>query len=256
MALKKFITLIATTVLLLTNALPGHAAGKYDWWDVRSEGRWFSNGVVCWTKSTDIKVGNKAIFSVKLGQSRTFKKLGTAVGVSGDEMISATWDREQNYDLMKACAKGSKSVAFISPKTPEAPGAYILRIDMYNSKGKFLWNNDSKVLNDMWGADSGSSYFTNPPALFFTKSTYEKLNLYRTPVFTNQGNNRNACLVILDELSQSYNGGTTFITKKDLIYRIQQGGLGADLRRSFGGYAIPIGIKCASWMADYLPQYE
>jgi hypothetical protein len=253
---KKFITLIATALLLLANALPSHAAGKYDWWEIRSQGGWFRNGVICWTKSNEIKIGNKVTFSVKLGQSRTFKKLGTAVGVSGDKLISATWDRSQPDDLEKACGKGSKSVAFISPKTPEAPGAYILRIGMYNSKGRFLWNDDYKVLNDTYGADSGTSYFTNPPALFFTKSTYEKLNLYRTPVFTSQGNNRNACLVIFDQLSQTYSGATTIITKKDLIYRIQQGGLGVDLRRSFGGYVIPIAIKCAPWMVDYLPLYE
>jgi hypothetical protein len=250
---KKFMSLIATTVLIFTNALPSHAAGKYDWWAIRSDGSWFKNGVVCWNKSSDIKIGNKATFSVKLGQSQTFKTLGTAVGLSGDKLISATWDRTQPDDLMKACSNGSKSVAFISPKTPEAPGAYILRIAMYNSKGRFLWNNESKVLNDTSGADSGFSYFTNPPELYFTQKTYENLKYWPSLIgYTSTGNKRNACLVIRDFIN--YSGGHV-PTKSELIYNIQQGNAGDELRGFINGSAIPIALKCVPWMVDYIVQY-
>ena len=251
---KKLITVFATVLLVLTSAVSSQAAGKYDWWDIRSQGGWFKNGVVCWTKSSDIKVGNKATFSVKLGQSRTFTKLGNAVGVSGDELISATWDRTQPDDLMKACSKGNRSVAFISPKTPKAPGAYILRIAMHNSKGKFLWNDDSKVLNDTWGADSGSSYFTNPPELYFTQKTYENLKYWQSLIgYTSKGNKRNACLVIRDFIN--YSGGQV-PTKSELIYNIQQGNAGDELRGFINGSAIPIALKCVPWMVDYIVQYR
>jgi hypothetical protein len=150
---------------------------------------------------------------------------------------------------VKACTKGSKEVAFISPKTPSAPGSYVLRIAEYNSKGTFLWDQDLNVLNADFDADSGSSYFTSPPEIYFTKSAYEKMDLYQISAYTSQGKHRNACLIIRDFLSD-FRG--TFLTKKDLIYRISQGGLGTDLRSYIGGFAIPIAIKCAPWMADYV----
>ncbi len=256
---KKIVTVLAAFTFLISISLPSQAAGKYDWWSIHSQGSWFANGVVCWNKSSDIKIGNKATFSVKLGQSQTFKTLGTAVGVSGDKLISATWDRKQTYDLMKACSNGSKSVAFISPKTPTAPGSYILRIAMYNSKGKFLWNDDSKVLNDSSGADSGSSYFTNPPSIFFTNSTSENMEYNSDLIpYTSKGNKRNACLVIRDFINSpggvSGRGGS-IQTKKQLIYDIQHGTSGAELKDFINGSAIPIALKCVPWMVDYVLQY-
>ena len=266
--MKKLIAAVAALLLITVGSAPSEAKGRYKWWAISSETDWFSNGIVCWDKGGDIKVGNKATFSVKLGQVSGYKTLGKAVGLPGNTLVNSEngkpidlnqTDGNGNYvdsdgyqiETMEACDGGSNDVAFISPKTPSTPGAYSLKIAMHTSSGRFLWNDYSKVLQADIGADYGTSYFTNPPAIYFSSSTYTYMGSgYGLIPYTSRGSKRNACLVIRDFIFSTVN---VSLTKQDIIYSAQRGNLRTNLSTYINASAPPIAIKCAPWMADYLP---
>ena len=264
---KKIVSFLFIFCLLLTESISAEASGRYKWWAIASDGDWFNNGIVCWEKGGDIKVGNRAVFYTKLGQGNTYKKLGSAYGIAGDHLVDSSngtpvdlnqQDQDGNYvdndgntiSTMEACSDGAKSIAFISPRTPSNPGAYVLRIKMYNSRGKYLWYDDSKILQDGIGANSGSSYFSNPPAIYFSSGTYAYMGSnYGLIPYTTSGKKRNACLVIRDFI---YSTVSASLSKSDIIYSAQRGNLRRNLSNEINATAPPIAIKCAAWMATYL----
>lgn len=259
-------TLIASFLI----ALPATsiAVGTYKWWTTNQTGGWFGNGIVCYGKSSNTQEGLKFNFSYKLGQNKKFVSLGNGVSISGDTQVDDQGyvvDTEYTFDengdpideygdpieLINACDESDR-VAFISPKTPSTPGAYILKLTVYKKNGSVYWTNESKILAAYTGAESGMNFFTNPPNIFFTDQTYAYLSPSNgIKGYTSKGAPRNACLLIYDIAVKGGRSGSS-ITSSDLISSAQGGFFGANVRSIIGNAAIPTAIKCAPWVATYL----
>lgn len=245
-----------------------NAVGTYKWWTTNKTGGWFGNGIVCYEKSSNTHVGLKFNFSYKLGQNKKFVSLGNGVSIPGDTQVDYQgYIAETEYsvdefgnpideygdyvELTNAC-KASDSAAFISPKTPTSPGAYILKITVYKKNGSVYWIDEFKILAANTGAESGLNFFTNPPNIFFTSQTYAYLSPSNgIKGYTSKGNPRNACLLIYDIAVQSAQSDTS-IKSSDLISSAQGGFFGANVRSIIGNAAIPTAIKCSPWIATYL----
>jgi hypothetical protein len=264
-------TLIVFTLIasfLISVPATSKAVGTYKWWTTSKTGEWFSKGIVCYGKQSNSQAGLKFNFSYKLGQNKKFVSLGNGVSISGDTQVDYQGhvaDLEYTYDengdpvdengdpveLMNAC-NDSNLVAFISPKTPSTPGAYILKLTVYKKNGSVYWSDESKILAAYTGAESGMNFFTNPPNIFFTDATYANLSPSNgIKGYTSKGAPRNACLLIYDI---AIKGGRSdgSITSSDLISSAQGGFFGANVRSIIGNAAIPTAIKCAPWVATYL----
>jgi len=253
---------------LLTFPPTSQAIGKYKWWATNQTSGWFRNGIICYGESSNTQTGLKFNFSYKLGQNKKFVSLGNGVSISGDTQVDDQGfvaDTEYSVDeygvpvdeygdpveVMDACNESDR-VAFISPKTPSAPGAYILKLTVYKKNGSVYWTDEYQILAAYTGAESGTNFFTNPPNIFFTDQTYA----YLTPSngikgYTSKGNPRNACLLIYDIAVKGARGEEP-IKSSDLISSAQGGFFGANVRSIIGSAAIPTAIKCAPWVATYL----
>lgn len=265
---KSSIVFILIASFLLSFPTTSQAVGKYKWWTTSKTGGWFENGIVCYGESSNTQVGLKFNFSYKLGQNKKFVSLGNGVSISGDTQVDEQGfviDEEYSFDeygdpvdeygdpieLMSACDE-SERVAFISPKTPSLPGAYILKLTVYKKNGSVNWTDESQILAAYTGAESGMNFFTNPPNIFFTDQTYAFLSPANgVKGYTSKGNPRNACLLIYDIAVKGARGDAP-IRSSDLISSAQGGFFGANVRSIIGNAAIPTAIKCAPWVATYL----
>jgi len=256
-----FIAVATLAITLVATATPSMAIGSFKWWTDNVTGNWLSQGIICWEKAADIAPGNKVVVSYKLGQSRTFVKLETVLGVPGDSLVDSDGNLleegavDENGDLIEgtpACENGASDVAFVSTKLLTSPGSYIVRWGMYSKSGKFLWNEDEKVLNARKGADSGASFFTNPPNLYFNSYVSQNINpSIGVHAYTSKGKVRNACLVLYD-LALAGMRSDFHARASDLIQSLQGGYFGVNVRSNIGSAGIPIALKCSPWIANYL----
>ena len=270
MNVKRILASFILVCSVIISMEPAEAIGKYKWTSTSATGGWFSNGIFCWEKASDVKEGQKFTYSYKLGQSKKFIKLGSGVSVSGDTQVDekgniptdttstlaqqdeTVEETEDTSNLSNACDDGAKSVAYISPHTPGKGGALILRIIVFNKNGTEAWSTEMKLLAAYTGIESGSSFFTNPPNLFFTSETYAYLSPSNgVKGYTSKGNKRNACLLIYDiAVKGARTDGS--ITANDLIGSAQGGFFGANVRSIIGNGAVPTAVKCAPWVATCL----
>jgi len=254
MKLQRVILTMTLVGSLIVSASPSHAIGKYKWWSTSATGSWFDNGIICWEEASDTQAGMKFTYSYKLGQSKKFLPLGSGISVPGDTQVDSSGEipTEDSSEISNACEDGAESIAFISPKTPDQGGAYILKINVYDNKGKEAWYADFKILAAYTGVESSKSFFTNPPNIFFTPQTYAYISPSSgVKAYTSSGNPRNACLIIYDvALKGAMTDGT--ITSANLISSAQGGFFGANVRSIVGQLSIPTAIKCAPWIATYL----
>jgi hypothetical protein len=262
--------LIAVLCILLSfggSVSASQAKGKHNWWETSANKSWLANGIICYEADSKVKVGNKMIVSTKLGQSKTFKKIDTIFGISGDTLVDLQngaiidpdnpVDDEGNpidengnvIDASSACNNGVADVAFISNYLPNLGGSHIVRFAQYTKAGKFLWNDDEKVLVAALGIDSGTSFFTSPPKLSFSSTVLSSLRGIKA--YTNSGAPRNACLIVYDiVLKGSRTDGSTYA--RDIVSSAQNGYLGVSLRSYLGGTGVQVALKCASWIGDYI----
>lgn len=243
---------------------PASSIGKYKWWDVSTEGydydlSWWNHRTMCFTPDKDVKYGQKFSVSYKLGQSKKFISLGYSESLllgTRTDRYGNTYDQEFPVDefgneisVLEPC----DGVAFISPRIPpKTPGAYVIRITAYDKKGSTAWTTDSILLGKFMGAESGATFFANPPNLFFTSKTYSFISpRYGIKAFTNTGKPRNACLIIYDIVIQNERDRSG-LKSSTLVSMMQVADLGLSIKRIAGDLAIQTAIKCAPWIADNL----
>lgn len=265
---RSSIVFILISSFLLAFPATSQARGKYEWWTTSKTGGWFQTGIVCYGASSSTQVGLIFNFSYKLGQNKKFVSLGNGVSIPGDTQVDEQGfvaDGEYSLDeygdlvdeygdlveLTNACDDPER-IAFISPKTPSVPGAYILKLTVYKKNGGVFWTDEEKILAAFPGAESGKNFFTNPPNIFFNDQTYAYLSPSNgVKGYTSKGNPRNACLLIYDIAIKSARSDIS-VKSADLISSAQGGFFGANVRSIIGNAAIPTAIKCSPWVATYL----
>jgi hypothetical protein len=251
---RKILVGLILACLFMTPTSDANAIGKYEWWSTSATDSWFKNGIMCYKQDEDTQVGMNFKVSYKLGQSKKFATLGKGVSISGDTQVDAKGNIPTDLSLgvMTACDGGAESVAFISPRTPNIGGSYIIRLEAYNGKGKAIWYDDLKVLAAFTGAEKGSNFFTSPPNIVFTDETYAFLSPSSgVKGYTSEGNPRNACLLLYDIVLKSAKTDVS-TTATQLIASAQGGNFAISVRYVIGNAAIPTAIKCAPWIANYL----
>lgn len=266
--MRKVLSVTISIVLItaLVNIVPAIAQGKYKWWTTSATGSWFGNGIMCFPVkgNTGVAAGDKFTFSYRLGQSTKFVTLGSGVSILGTSLVDdsgnvvadskAVDEYGNTVDSFPAC-DDSGSIAYISPRTPTQGGAYVLRITVTQKNKRGTWSDESNVLANYSGVESGSNFFTNPPAVYFNDFTNANIGSIpgrgRIKTYTSKGGPRNACLILYDIAIADGNKDSS-ISAAQLIASAQSGGYGYDVRNLVGNLAIPTAIKCAPWIATYL----
>jgi hypothetical protein len=250
----------------LASISPAIAQGKYKWWATNATSGWFENGIMCYPikGNTGVAAGDKFTFSYRLGQSKKFVNLGSGVSIPGTTLVDdsgyvvvdpeAVDEYGEIIDSSPACDDPG-SIAYISPHTVDQGGAYVLRLTVTQKNKGGTWSDDSNVLAAYSGVESGSSFFTNPPSVYFNEFTNANIGAIpgrgRIKTYTSKGSPRNACLILYDiAIAGGKRDGS--ISSAQLIASAQSGSYGYDVRTLVGNLAIPTAIKCAPWIATYL----
>lgn len=254
--------------LIISLVLPGimtpaYAKGKYDWFANNTNGSWLANGIVCFKLIDKFQPGQKFTYTAKLGQSKKFVTLGSGLSVSGDTLVdlagnfvgeSQESETSGESEVMMACppSPSSSYVAYIAPTMFSAAGAWTVKLTIYKSNGAVLLTETYYMLNEKLGIDSSSSFFTNPPNIFFNNFTYANIpTRFGIKSYTDSGKPRNACLLVYD-LSLKGITGSGSVSTSDLTKSLQGGSFGANVKAILGNAAIPTALKCAPWVATYM----
>jgi hypothetical protein len=239
------------------------AIGASKWWATSWSSSWFESGRTCWAEDEGTKIGQKFKYSYKIGTSTKWVSLGTAIAVDGVEATTAGVDPEDNELGLEDNCELDYPIATQAPRVPSQPGAYVIKIEALDSKGKVMWTDTSNMLLMGTGA-TASSYFGTVPRVTLPSYVYQNvqtgsfMTIYgakRLAAYDLKGNPRHACMLFYDLAVNLFPRSQKNVTTYDLQYSITQGSMGQIIANYFGlnGGTIKAGAACAPWVAKNLP---
>lgn len=258
---RRLITLTLVAGLLASSMNTSWAADK--WWSTNWTGSWFEDGRTCWKDDGEVKLGQKFAYFYKIGTSSKWLSLGTTVAVDGTPATTAGVDPENNDQDLEDYCDLDYPLLTVAPRVPTQPGAYVIRIDALDSKGKVKWSDSSNMLLVGTGA-SQSSYFGSAPRVTLPAYVYQNVQsgsfqtIYgakRLVAYDMKGNPRHPCMLLYDLAVTLSVHSKTDVTAYDLQYSITQGTMGQIIGNYFGlsGGTIKAAVTCAPWVAKNLP---
>jgi hypothetical protein len=246
--------------LLVAGAGPSFAADK--WWSTNWDGSWFESGRFCYG-SEDAKIGQKFNFYYKLGTSTKWTSLGSSLAEDGLEATNAGVDPENNDQGLEDVCSEEYPISVQSPRVPTQPGAYVIKTEALDSKGKVKWSDSSNLLLVGTGA-TPSSYFGSVPKVSLPSYVYQNIQsgsfmtIYgakRLVAYDLKGNPRHPCSIFYDLAVTLSQRSQKSMTAYDLQYSITQGSMGQIIGNYMGlnGGTIKAGVTCAPWVARNMP---